>query len=84
MAGTLVGGRRAAQTNILKYGEDFYKEIGRKGGLKGHTGGFWANRDLARTAGAKGGKISKRVAKPKPVAKAADRKWWDIILRRTK
>ena len=30
------------------------------GGKKGRTGGFYANRELARLAGAKGGKISKR------------------------
>ena len=33
------------------------------GGKKGHTGGFFANRDLARAAGAKGGRISRRTKK---------------------
>lgn len=60
MSGTLEGGRSAAKTNKAKYGNDFYARIGAKGGKKGRTGGFWANRELARTAGAKGGKISKR------------------------
>lgn len=60
MAGTQAGGKQAAKTNKLKYGNDFYKKIGTLGGSKGHTGGFFANRELARTAGAKGGKISKR------------------------
>ena len=60
MSGTVEGGRKAAATNMKKYGKDFFKNIGRKGGQNGHTGGFFANRDLARTAGSKGGKKSKR------------------------
>lgn len=60
MAGTIEGGRRAAETNKKKYGSDFYKNIGAKGGKLGKTGGFYANRELAREAGAKGGKISRR------------------------
>lgn len=60
MGGTLAGGKRAAATNKAKYGEDFYVRIGRMGGKKGTTGGFAANRELARIAGAKGGRISKR------------------------
>lgn len=60
MAGTKLGGRKAAMTNIKKYGEDFYKNIGAKGGKLGKTGGFFADRDLARRAGAKGGRISRR------------------------
>ena len=60
MAGTLEGGKAAAATNKSKYGSDFYRRIGAIGGKKGHTGGFFANRELARIAGAKGGRISKR------------------------
>lgn len=60
MAGTKEGGKNAAKTNKAKYGNDFYARIGAIGGRKGHTGGFYANRELARIAGAKGGKISKR------------------------
>lgn len=60
MPGTKAGGLKAAATNIKKYGSDFYAEIGRKGGHNGHTGGFAANPELAREAGRKGGKISKR------------------------
>lgn len=63
MAGTKAGGQAAAQTNKLKYGTDFYARIGAVGGRKGHTGGFYANRELARVAGAKGGRISRRTAK---------------------
>ena len=60
MAGTKAGGVKAATTNKTKYGKDFYAEIGRKGGKNGHTGGFAANPELAKIAGAKGGRISKR------------------------
>lgn len=60
MAGTKVGGRKAADTNRKRYGGDFYAKIGAKGGKNGHTGGFAANRELARIAGAKGGRISRR------------------------
>ncbi len=60
MAGNIEGGRKAAITNKEKYGKDFYAEIGRKGGRNGHTGGFAANRELARLAGQKGGRISRR------------------------
>lgn len=60
MAGTKLGGKRAAETNKKIHGEDFYKRIGAIGGKKGTTGGFFANRELARRAGAKGGKISRR------------------------
>lgn len=60
MAGTLEGGRAAARTNKAKYGEDFYGKIGALGGKKGKTGGFYANRELARLAGAKGGRNGSR------------------------
>ncbi len=63
MAGTKVGGQAAASTNKTKYGSDFYARIGAMGGKKGHTGGFYANRELARLAGAKGGRISRRTKK---------------------
>jgi uncharacterized protein len=60
MAGTKTGGTKAAATNKSKYGKDFYAKIGAKGGKKGTTGGFYANRELARIAGAKGGAKSRR------------------------
>ena len=63
MAGTKAGGKAAAATNKAKYGADFYAKIGAAGGKKGTTGGFYANRDLARAAGAKGGRISRRTSK---------------------
>lgn len=60
MAGTKAGGLKAAATNIERYGKDFYKEMGRKGGKAGNTGGFAANPELAKIAGRKGGLISRR------------------------
>ena len=60
MSGTANGGKKAAATNKSKYGKDFYARIGAMGGKMGHTGGFYANRDLARKAGAMGGRISRR------------------------
>jgi uncharacterized protein len=67
MPGTVAGGRKAAATNKTRHGKNFYARIGAKGGKLGHTGGFAANRELAREAGRKGGMISRRrkVAEPK-------------------
>ena len=59
MAGTKIGGMKAAKKNLAK-DPNFYAKIGRKGGQNGHTGGFAANPQLARIAGAKGGRISRR------------------------
>ena len=63
MAGTKAGGEAAAKTNKQKYGSDFYAKIGAAGGKKGRTGGFYANRELARAAGARGGRVSRRTKK---------------------
>ncbi len=60
MAGTREGGQAAASKNLSKYGKDFYARIGRMGGKKGRTGGFYANRELAREAGRIGGMKSRR------------------------
>jgi hypothetical protein len=60
MAGTKIGGKKAAKTNIEKYGKNFYVNIGSIGGKLGTTGGFAANHKLASEAGRKGGSISKR------------------------
>ena len=65
MAGTLQGGKRAAQTNKERHGEDFYQRIGKlsnasweKNGRKPR--GFAANPELARVAGRRGGLKSRR------------------------
>lgn len=60
MAGTKAGGQLAAKRNKALHGADFYARIGAKGGKNGRTGGFAANPELARIAGAKGGRISRR------------------------
>lgn len=66
MAGTTIGGQKAAAKN-LKQDPDFYKKIGSIGGKNGTTGGFAANRELARIAGAKGGRISRKTKKEEVV-----------------
>lgn len=60
MAGTKAGGEKARNTNYKRHGKDFYRNIGRIGGKNGHTGGFAANPQLAKEAGRKGGRISRR------------------------
>ena len=60
MSGTKAGGLKAAARNKEIHGEDFYARIGKKGGLVCGMKGFALNPELARVAGAKGGKISKR------------------------
>jgi general stress protein YciG len=62
MAGTKAGGVAAAKKNLAK-DPNFYARIGAMGGKKGRTGGFFANRELARAAGQKGGRISRRTKK---------------------
>lgn len=60
MAGTRAGGIKAAKTNKAKYGAGFYADIGQIGGRKTGVKGFALNVELARIAGAKGGKVSRR------------------------
>ena len=67
MAGTVLGGRKAAATNKDIHGEDFYRRIGAMGGRASGTGGFYyaMKHGLTwhREAGAKGGRISRRPKK---------------------
>ena len=65
MPGNKIGGKRAAQTNKERHGEDFYQRIGKlsnasweKNGRKPR--GFAANPELARVAGRRGGLKSRR------------------------
>ena len=62
MSGTRSGGRAAAATNKAKFGEDWYCKLGRKGGSVSRptTRMFHVDRNLARRAGAAGGRISRR------------------------
>jgi hypothetical protein len=59
MSGTKAGGMKAAMKNLQRE-PNFYARIGSIGGKNGHTGGFAANPELARIAGAKGGRKSRR------------------------
>lgn len=64
MSGTRSGGKKAAAKNLQKYGENFYRMIGSKGGQKKQVRkGFALNPALASMAGAKGGRISKRTGR---------------------
>jgi hypothetical protein len=74
MSGTLEGGKKASLTNKQKYGNDFYRVIGQRGGQKGRTGGFATKIKCScyviagshykvQCAGRKGGQISKRPKK---------------------
>ena len=58
MAGTKAGGIKARNTNYKLHGKDFYRNIGRKGGQNGHTGGFASDPELAKIVGRKGGQMS--------------------------
>ncbi len=60
MAGTAEGGIKASIVNKEKYGADFYRNIGAKGGSAQVPKGFASNRKLASEAGRKGGTISRR------------------------
>ncbi len=71
MAGSRIGGLKAAKTLRKLHGKDFYRKIGRIGGSARVPKGFaidkrsWVGKllnqpSLAQLAGAKGGKISKR------------------------
>ncbi len=68
MSGNREGSKKAVATIKAKYGEDFFKRIGKlqqesweRNGRKPR--GFAANHELARIAGAKGGAKSKRTKK---------------------
>ena len=78
MAGTVSGGKKAAQKNIKLHGKDFYREIGRKGGKRSTTGGFASQKvgkdgltgaERAKLAGEKGGRISRRKPSLKEITK---------------
>lgn len=60
MSGTKAGALKAKETYFKKYGKDFFKEMGRKGGKVCVPKGFALNRELASEAGRKGGSVSKR------------------------
>lgn len=49
-----------AKTMRDKYGEDYFQKIGAMGGKIKTPKGFGVNKELARLAGAKGGRVSRR------------------------
>jgi hypothetical protein len=68
---TVEGGKKAAKTNIERYGEDFYRIQGAKGGRVSRGGGFakktycdctviYEPHFKAQCAGVKGGQRGKR------------------------
>lgn len=68
MAGTVEGGKLAAETIKAKYGKDHYNKIGEIGGKKSRNGGFGSDKvgsdgltgsERAKLAGAKGGRAKK-------------------------
>ena len=77
MPGTRAGGKKASKTNKELYGEDFYSRIGARGGRNGrgpnYKGGFAANRELAKIAGAIGGRKSRRTGVKNGEGKAHDK-----------
>lgn len=65
MANNKQGGAKLVETMIKKHGSyEAYKQSMRerasRGGKNGNTGGFAFNRDIARSAGATGGKYSRK------------------------
>ena len=62
MPGTKLGGMKASETNRRKYGSDFYREIGRKGGSKLNPNKGFASmsQEKLQEVGRKGGTKSKR------------------------
>ena len=62
MTGTKAGGLKARNTIQEKHGKDFYKKIGTIGGSVFREAPRWfaLHPDIAKTAGAKGGRTSTR------------------------
>ena len=83
MSGTKIGGQRAAKTNRKRHGDDFYAQIGHKGGIiSTPTGGFGHPKpgadgltgpERAKIAGAKGGKKSSRAGVKNGQGKSYDK-----------
>lgn len=59
MSATREGGLKAAATNKERYGEDFYRNLGRKGGQAQVPKGVAIN-GRARELGGIGGRLSRR------------------------
>lgn len=57
---TKAGAQKARAALLEKFGPNYWRELGARGGAASRKCGFYANRELAREAGKKGGKVSKR------------------------
>lgn len=60
MSGTKAGAIKARDTNIRKFGADFYHRIGQQGGGAGKGHAFAHGRVSPAEAGRRGGRISTR------------------------
>jgi DNA-binding transcriptional regulator YdaS (Cro superfamily) len=62
VAGNKAGGKKTLETIIKRYGEDYFKIQGAKGGKVSHreTRPFYVDREHARRVGSIGGRVSKR------------------------
>ena len=61
MSGTVAGGIKAREIFYEKYGRDYFKNIGRKGGEACNPyKGCGRSQERAKRAGSIGGKLSKR------------------------
>ena len=68
MPGTPAGGKKTRETNLKKYGKDYYSRIGKMGGSAEHTKprGFAAmTKEQIRAITSKGGKVYKPSEKVK-------------------
>lgn len=72
MPGTKAGGLKARETNYLRYGKNFYVNIGALGGKKSVGGAFSKDRELASAAGKKGGIRSGQVRAARAAARRAE------------
>lgn len=76
MPGTPEGGRKAAATNKLRYGADFYEVNGRKGGLAGDPkkkGFAKMSKERISEIGRMGGKSGRGVSKVE-----RKKSWWQL------
>ena len=61
MSGTVAGGMKAREVFYEKYGRDYFKNIGKRGGeVCNPYKGFGSSPERAKEAGRIGGKLSKR------------------------
>lgn len=60
MVMTKAGGSKVRKTIEERYGKDYWRKIGSKGGKATGMKGFALNPELAKIAGSKGGKRSTR------------------------